>query len=175
LSSGFPVGSFLLCPGKGHTLHAEAPGLRFECLHRGALWQPFRGKAEGFRRRSLMVFSASPVAVVLVLATAPQHIPSCIHWPYGQRPDSPVWTVWHGTVLCDHPARPSSSQSHRRPPGITPDGSIRHLGLSQARRDRDRGHDRCNHYSVVSRLPGTYQRLTHGGSSPNRSHNSKAA
>jgi hypothetical protein len=122
-----------------------------------------------------MVFSASPVAVVLVLATAPQHIPSCIHWPYGQRPDSPVWTVWHGTVLCDHPARPSSSQSHRRPPGITPDGSIRHLGLSQARRDRDRGHDRCNHYSVVSRLPGTYQRLTHGGSSPNRSHNSKAA
>ena len=60
--------------------------------------------------------------------------------------------AWHGTVLCDHPARPSSSQSHQRPSGITPDGSIPHLGLSKARRDRDRGHGRCNHYFVVSPL-----------------------
>ena len=84
-------------------------------------------------------------------------------------------TVWHGTVLCDHPARPSSSQSHRRPSGITPGGSMRHLGLSKARRDRDRRHDRCNHLlSYLSSALG-YQRVTHGISKPNCWHKSTAA
>jgi hypothetical protein len=41
-----------------------------------------RGKADELRYRSLMVFSSSPVAVVLFLATAPQVIPSCIRSPY---------------------------------------------------------------------------------------------
>ena len=45
-------------------------------------------------------------------------------------------TAWHSTVLCDHPAKPSSSQSRPRPSGIAPEGSTEHHGLSKVRRDR---------------------------------------
>ena len=109
------------------------------------------------------------------MATAPQHIPSCIRRPYGQRSDSPAWTVWHRIVLFGLPVRPSSSQSHRRPFGIAPDRAMHLLGLSKARRDRDRGHDRCNHRLSRLSFVSSYQRVTHGISMPNNGHKSVAA
>ena len=96
----------------------------------------------------LTVFLTSPVAGVLFMATAPQVIPSWFrsHSASGQA----AWgqATWHGIIHCDHPAKPSSSQSDLRPSGIAPEGSTTHLGLSKARRDRGLHHDRYNH--VVS-------------------------
>ena len=149
-------------------------GLRFERLRQGFFGNPFMARPRTYALIAHGLFSESGRSRSCpgdCTSTHPfVHPPALRPVPGRSSLDRPA-----RTVFCDHPARPSSSQSHRRPSGITPDGSMRHLGLSQARRDRDQGHDRCNHYSVVSRLPGTYQRLTQGGSSPSRSHKSKAA
>ena len=70
----------------------RSPRLRFERFYHDRITELLtrQGESAEIRRRSLMVSSASPVAVGLVLATAPQHIPSCIRWPYGQRSGSSI-------------------------------------------------------------------------------------
>ena len=85
LSSGFSrffSSSFAL--GSGRTLCAEAIGLFFERLHHDTRVVLPR-KVDELAGRAFKVCSSGPVAVVLVFATAPQVIPSCIHFPYGKR------------------------------------------------------------------------------------------
>ena len=129
----------------------EALGLRFECLRQGPLGSPFLA-----RRRTSRVdhsWSFQRVRSQSFLSWR-LHLNTSLRASAGRTASAQAsLTAWHGTVLCDHPARPGSSQSHRRPSGITPERSMSHLGLSKARRDRDQGHDRCNHHSVVSRPP----------------------
>ena len=86
-----------------------------------------------------------------------------------------IQSARHGNVLCDHPAKPSSSQSDPRRSGIAPERSMTDHGLSKARRDRDGRHDRCNPLRVVSSSAFGYQRVTHGISKPNCLHKSTAA
>ena len=84
LSSGFSRCFLLVCYGTGRTLCAGARSFVLNALIIARCWA-LRGTFNKLAGRSLTVFSSSPVAVVLVIATAPQVIPSCIRSPYGKR------------------------------------------------------------------------------------------
>lgn len=90
-----------------------------------------------------------------------------------QASESPL--AWHGNILCDHPAKPSSSYQTDVPLGLFPRDPRHNRGLSKVRRDRDLGHDRCNHLCLRLSPFVCYHRVTQRVSSPRASQSSTAA
>jgi hypothetical protein len=166
LSSRFSRFFLLGLPRPRTYLLRRSPWLLFERLRHDSRAVRLR-QSDELVGGSFKVYSSGPVAVVLVFATAPQFIPSCIRLPYGKRSGrlvsgclTPYCSVRPSCETQLVPIRPTSPWDRSRgiyaPPRTEqgPQGSW-HLPQSMQ-----------SPWSRLSSALG-YQRFTHGTSMPN--------